>query len=422
MICLLYHNFMKKLFLVFTEFPPKFGGMQTHALNMSNILSKSYQVIVYTYKSVDLIKEASDFDSKMDFPIHRVLSRVSFYGNIRILKQEILKHKPDLIYSSTVFYGVLKQYTSTPIICRSVGNDILRPWIIYPFKFGSKLIDNYLTDNLFNSIKKNLSKPPFLDIIFVKKRKKLAIEAAKSANLILSNSNFTQNIFLEHNINNSTILVGGVDSKHYEKPVSFDKNMNRNKLGFSPETFLIITSGRFVKKKGIDFLIDSFIKLEETYNNIEFIIIGDGPMRDQLELQASVSSKIHFTGKKTQTEIREYYWISDLYVLGSRVVKNDKTGFKDVETMGRVLCEANAASLPVLASDSGGISSIIEHKINGLLYETDNFESFKNYFELIYKNKELSDDLVDKGLIKARNEFDWSVLAKKHINIFESMS
>ena len=48
---------------------------------------------------------------------------------------------PELIYSSTVYYGELGSMTGVPVFCRSAGNDVLRPWIAWPFVMGSRVLD-----------------------------------------------------------------------------------------------------------------------------------------------------------------------------------------------------------------------------------------------------------------------------------------
>lgn len=193
---------MSKIVLILTEFPLKFGGMQSHADAMCSLLSLEYDIIVYTYKSTDLHKEADLFDQQANYPIKRMLSRVSFYSNINILKKEIADQNPSIVYSSTIFYGLLKEYYNIPIICRSVGNDILRPWIIYPFQFGSSLLNNIVVETLFSKIKKTLNRPPSIDILLAKKRKKLAAKCANGADIILANSLFTKMLLKRSILNN----------------------------------------------------------------------------------------------------------------------------------------------------------------------------------------------------------------------------
>ena len=409
-----------KILLIFTEFPPKFGGMQTHAVEMAAYLSKYYEVIVYTYKSLDLKEEAKAFDDSVQYQVKRMLSRVSFYANIEKLKQEILEEQPQLIYSSTIYYGILRGSSNIPVVCRSVGNDLLRPWIIYPYKLGSKLLNNWVTESVFYYMKRKVHRPPTIDILLAKERVKLAKQCAKQASLILGNSQYTQNVFYTSGIQNCKVISGGVDHDKFKKPATIDTSNLREELNLNQDSFIIMTASRFVQKKGLDFLIESFQKLESEFKNLELIIIGDGPMKSKL-LQLNTSARIHFLGRKSSAELPNYYWASDLFVLCSREIKNEKTGYIDAETMGRVLCEANAASLPVLASNSGGISSIITHDENGLLYETDDFESFTTNLKALIINNELRLKLIENGKKKSALSFDWKVLLKEHLSIFEKL-
>ncbi len=406
-----------KIALILTEFPPKFGGMQTHAQAMCSLLAKEYQLVVFTYRATTLVQEAEEFDNTVDYPVRRILSRLSFFSNIRILEKELSVLQPVLIYSSTIFYGYLKKHFDVPIICRSVGNDMLRPWIIYPFKFGSSLLNRPWMERLFHWAKSSISQPPTLNTIFSKKRKRLSVECAQGAHAILANSAYTKSIFDQKNILQCKVLAGGVDVEKYSRPDDFDTITWRKELGIKPDTFVIITACRFVKKKGIDFLIESFQRLELNYSNLELLIIGEGPLGQKLRRQAT-SPNIHFIGKKSQEDIPKYFWAADLFVLCSREVTNPNSGYKDVETMGRVLCEANAAALPVLASDTGGVSSIIEHQHNGLLYKTDNFDSFQTHFHQIHQNPAEANKLVLNGIQKATHQFDWSIVLKEHQKIF----
>ena len=112
---------VSRLLLILTEFPPSFGGMQTHAIHLCRYLhQRGYQIEVATYRG-----PAVEFP----FPVHRCLSRIGFTQNLQVLESLTRIARPDLLYSSTIFYGRLSASTGIPMIARSVGNDVLRPWI-----------------------------------------------------------------------------------------------------------------------------------------------------------------------------------------------------------------------------------------------------------------------------------------------------
>ena len=56
---------------------------------------------------------------------------------------EILRQsRVALIYASNVYYGLLGAELGVPVICRSVGNDVQRPWIAYPYRLGSRVVSH----------------------------------------------------------------------------------------------------------------------------------------------------------------------------------------------------------------------------------------------------------------------------------------
>jgi phosphatidyl-myo-inositol dimannoside synthase len=90
-----------------------------------------------------------------------------------------------------------------------------------------------------------------------------------------------------------------------------------------------------------------------------------------------------------------------------------RTGLRDVETMGRVLCEANAAGLPVIGSETGGIPSVVTHGYNGLLFEPGNAEALAQQMLFLANTPRAAERLGANGLERARREFDWSVVLRR---------
>ena len=123
------------------------------------------------------------------------------------------------------------------------------------------------------------------------------------------------------------------------------------------------------------------------------IVVGDGKERRRCEEQvaaAGLSDAVRLVGKIPQPEVQRCFAAADYFVLASRVTTHRVSGLQDAETMGRVLCEANAAGLPVLASRSGGIPSVITHDDNGLLFESDDADDFIGQFRAIAPRRRLA--------------------------------
>jgi glycosyltransferase involved in cell wall biosynthesis len=184
-----------------------------------------------------------------------------------------------------------------------------------------------------------------------------------------------------------------------------------------------MTACRLVAKKGIDLLLDALPRLRGTLPQAHLIVVGDGKYRTRFERDciARGIDNIIFAGRVPHQMIHHYYAACDLFILASRESVNKTTGTRDVETMGRVLCEANAAGIPVVASRSGGIPSVITDGVNGLLFEAENIEHLIGRITYLNDNPQVHRELVRHGLSRARDEFDWATILHVHRQVFNRL-
>ena len=415
------------ILLILTEFPPRIGGMQTHAAYLSRHLAdQGYTIEVFTHRnsSPEMAQEAAMFDAEQPFVIRRVLGRLSYQHNLALIAQYARDTSPDLIYSSTVFYGILQERLNIPVVCRCVGNDIMRPWLGYPYRLGSHFLNGPRLEKLFHRWIEHDLYPQWVETLFRKKRESLTKEAAKAASLVFSNSDFTARLLAAIHLPDTRIqtLVGGVDSQRFK---SGDESISalRLSLGLPVSSFLLMTACRLVKKKGIDFLLDVLPQLGKSFPETHLVVVGDGKYMTRYQKMCTERGieNITFAGRVSHENIHRYYAACDLFVLASKESVNTITGSRDVETMGRVLCEANAAGIAVIASRSGGIPSVISDGENGLLFEVENQGEFMAKILYLKNNPAVVQQLIHKGLARARDEFDWTNIVEKHAIVFDRL-
>lgn len=166
-----------------------------------------------------------------------------------------------------------------------------------------------------------------------------------------------------------------------------DNNAEKRKL-------IIGTVGRLDYRKGIDVLLRAIALLQKQHA-IKCIIIGDGPEKDNLKRlsqQLKIENDVDFKG--AQTNIRPYLQQMDIFVLPSRS-----------EGFGVALLEAMAAKLPVVGADTGGITEIISHKENGLLFETENEADLAEKIGYLLENNSGSQKMIDNAFQFISNQF-----------------
>lgn len=397
--------------------------MQTHALALARGLHElGYELEVLTYRANrhEEKNAVREIDAKLPFKVHRVLSRLGYWRNIDFIAKYAGIYQPDLIYSSTVFYGFLKDKQKAPVICRSVGNDVMRPWLAYPFPFGSWVLSlSFLDQNVYDLFKR-FNYPEWVEIFFHRQRRRLMMESARRMDCIMANSAFTRDLLLEIGMPRGKILevVGGVDAARFQYRSGGNiKKKNRLALGLPTDCYLISTACRLVAKKGVDFLLNSLKEIREKMPDVHMAIIGDGKHEKKYRRMArelGLEEHVSFVGRVPQEAIQKYFWASDAFVLASRIQVNQVTGLRDAETMGRVLCEANAAGIPVIAARSGGIPSVIKNRRNGLLFKPDDVASLIKALKELRGNRELRNRMIKEGLSRAKNKFDWKQIISIH--------
>lgn len=121
----------------------------------------------------------------------------------------------------------------------------------------------------------------------------------------------------------------------------------------------------FVEKKGINYLLEAFLILKKQgYDDIELILAGDGPLKDEyLEFinTNSLSENINYIGKIKGKQKEDFFNSLDTFILPAISLPNDQDGIPVV------IMEAIAYSLPIISTKVSGIPEICNNDYNGIL-------------------------------------------------------
>jgi glycosyltransferase involved in cell wall biosynthesis len=147
------------------------------------------------------------------------------------------------------------------------------------------------------------------------------------------------------------------------KFISVDKNIFRKELKL-PENELLITCLASIQiHKGQDVLLKAFDSIHENFPHVKLLLVGgkSGSSEEIFSLMKnlSCSKKVMYMGKANPDCALKYLAASDVMVLPSRS-----------EAMPRVILEAMAMKVPVVASSVGGIPELIINEKEGLLFES----------------------------------------------------
>ena len=110
----------------------------------------------------------------------------------------------------------------------------------------------------------------------------------------------------------------------------------------------------------------------------------------------------------TFKEILDLFRLADLFVLHS-----------EEESQGIVFCEAMASGKSIVATNSGGIPLIVQNKINGLLSDYGDTDSFSDNIMTLFKDDKLKKSIEDNNRKKSK-EYDWFHISKRVMKLYSS--
>jgi glycosyltransferase involved in cell wall biosynthesis len=168
----------------------------------------------------------------------------------------------------------------------------------------------------------------------------------------------------------------------------------------------LVTVARLVPWKGLVDLIEVCAAL-----NLSLRIIGDGPMREELEALVELSgAKVSFAGRVVHDRIPEELRSARLFVLNS-----------SYEGLPHIVLEAKASGVAVLASAAGGTPETIQHRVDGWLVPVNDKLALTNAISLLLDDQELRYEIAQAGFYQVSKSFSFASQLEATINVLAAV-
>jgi glycosyltransferase involved in cell wall biosynthesis len=192
-------------------------------------------------------------------------------------------------------------------------------------------------------------------------------------------------------------------------PMPIDPEMIYKKEVPPSERRMILCVARFTKQKNLGTLVRAFHEVYQKHRDIELVIIGEGPEKDNLlDLirELDLEQKVFLRDLMSQEILNEYYNKSVMVILPSID-----------EGFGLVMVEGQLCKKPVIGADSGGIPEIIEHGRTGLLFPPKDHENLASAVERILSDENLASRLSEAGYESAVARFSQEAFLRKYVEV-----
>jgi glycosyltransferase involved in cell wall biosynthesis len=161
----------------------------------------------------------------------------------------------------------------------------------------------------------------------------------------------------------------------------------------------ILAVGRLVETKGIEVLIRSAGMLHQQLRNVRVAVVGDGPLRGQLEELAqklNIAAFVTFLGSVDPAAVPQLMRESCFVVVPSQR-----------EAFGMVCLEAMVSSKAVVGSRVGGIPEIVVDGETGILVPPDNPAALASAIDLLLQDPPQAEAMGRRGRERALRAFTW---------------
>jgi L-malate glycosyltransferase len=205
-------------------------------------------------------------------------------------------------------------------------------------------------------------------------------------------------------------ILNGVNIEKYI-PSAVAKDLARKNLALPPDKFTLGTIAVFRFQKRLDLWLEIAKTLADNHPDIHFLIVGDGPLKDQLlqkTTDLNIQTRVTFAG--LQTEVRPYLAAMDAYMMTSIF-----------EGLPIAMLEAMSSGLPVITTSAGGIKEVIRHGQDGLLCDVDQASRLVDYALKLKDDPEFRSRVSHNARQRITEQFSLNKMVHDLEDLYKSM-
>ncbi len=204
-------------------------------------------------------------------------------------------------------------------------------------------------------------------------------------------------------------IHNGIDSEY---AVSEKRTSGlRKELGIPVDHSVICTIAHMEEHKGIKYLIESASLLLQSRNDVSFLLVGEGALKEELKILCAdlkIEKNVIFAGERS--DIPEILSLTDIFVLPSLR-----------EGLGLAILEAMACGKPVIATNVGGIPEIVKDGVSGILVSPKDPEVLHSAMNELLGNREKLRKMGYNGKRVCNESFDSKTMIGKIEDLYDSL-
>lgn len=378
---------MRITLVTHSMYPESIGGREKYVYYLADALGKlGHEVKVFTCIRAfySKVKKYQNFTvyylPSFDIPLKQARYRIPIALSAKLLLDDSdVVHAHDLHHFTTLVCAIVTKIRNKPLIVTEHGYPPLYGLMGFLIKIYDKSLVRLIENSTSNIIGVS-------DFISKELQNRYGIRQSKISTLYnaIDSKNFTSHSYL------------------FKKKYSLRKKK------------IILSVGRLTREKGFQNLILSFKKISRKFPDTVLVIIGPKTkykiVLDNLVKKLGLSGKIIFTGPLDDSMVKSAINCCEMVVIPSLY-----------EPFGLIALEALSCKKLIIASNTGGLSEIFVHRVNGLLVKPGDSVDLERKIELLLSDKKMRNTLIQNSGDTLK-KFNWNSFIHKMENIYEKTS
>ena len=205
------------------------------------------------------------------------------------------------------------------------------------------------------------------------------------------------------------VVYNGIDLDHFKPRVEREEQCRL--LGLNSKAPIVGTVARLVHLKGVDVFLKAAEAVLKKFPSTQFVVVGDGPEAHELKRMSQalgIASSVRFLGSRG--DVADTARVFNVGVLSSRT-----------EALPMAILEYMSLSVPVVATNVGGVSEMVGHGETGLLISEDDPSALAGALEVLLSDPHKARKMGLRGRAKVESCFQISNTVSRTEQLFEKL-
>lgn len=206
---------------------------------------------------------------------------------------------------------------------------------------------------------------------------------------------------------NTLTIRNGVQADRMARSVN--RSLVAASVGLDPNRPIVGTVGRLIQEKGHTWLVKAMPEIARRHPAVQFLIVGDGPLRQALELEIGALGRLPVVITGLRPDVPELLGIMDVFAFPSLS-----------EGLPIAALEAMAAGVPLACSDIPALQEIVTHRQTGLIFAARDTAGLAAAVSCLLSDLPMRKALAARARMRVERDFSESVMARAYEDLYRA--